>query len=180
MLSKREAETDEDAIGLQRGVVVRVKVKQTKAIATKQIEVAELHIDTEYGIQVETVSSAIVAVPVGAVFTKDGVGALGGTRESETRHRTDKGNEGQVAVHSDLVVEQNRHVDDGLGLLDFSSEAPKGLSGTSRVHTELRASGHTDTFGKANVLAESDRETLVIRAVAARDKSLRSISCINS
>lgn len=104
MLLKRKAEADKETVGLQRGVVVRVKVEQTKAIATKQVEVAELHIGTEYGVEVETAAGAVVAIPVGAVFAKDGVSALGGTRDSETRHRTDKRNDGQVAVYSDLVI----------------------------------------------------------------------------
>ena len=49
-----EPKANKEAIGLYGDIAFWVEVKQTKAIATKQVELTELQIGTEYGIKVET------------------------------------------------------------------------------------------------------------------------------
>ena len=53
MLLKRKAEADKETVGLQRGVVALVEVEQAKTVSAKQVEVGELHIGTEYGVEIE-------------------------------------------------------------------------------------------------------------------------------
>ena len=123
MLLKRKADTDKKAIGLGDNVVVLIEVKQTKTVAAKQVEVGELYVGTEHSVKVETALVAVVTIPVGSgCSTQKGFTEFGGTREGETRHRTDKWNDNQVAVHSDLLVEQNRHIDKDLCFLGCSSD----------------------------------------------------------
>ena len=104
-LLKSEAKADEEAVGLQRCIVALVEVEQTETVATKQVKVGELDIGAEHSVEVETALVDVVAIPIGAVFAKDGINTFGNTGESETRHRTHKRNDGQVTIDIHLVVE---------------------------------------------------------------------------
>ena len=118
------AEADEEAVGLQSEVVALVEVEQAKTIATEEVEVVELYIGAEHGVKVKAALVAIVAVPIsGGSGSQKGLAEFCGTSDGQTWHRTDEGIDGQFTVHSNFIVEQNRHIDKELCFVGCTGNA---------------------------------------------------------
>ena len=58
------AEADEDTRSVQSSIVSLDLVNQTYAVTTMKIELFESHIGTKHNVEIETVHTTVVAIPI--------------------------------------------------------------------------------------------------------------------